>query len=191
MSLIVQERRFPNGVFGWVPSGEGLFPAIVILHQPDIFHAGWSNRDALLFAAHGFAALPAYDNPASAVAAARAAAFCDGRLGVFSVGAGADLLPAVLCETKPDALAMHGPSPVESEPFSAFAGPWFLSHGTNDERFPIATSRRLEALARCNGLEPDVHYYEGQDHGLNDEAVANRNTARYVDFFKRTLCARP
>lgn len=188
MALLVRERRFANGNFGWAPAVEGVFPVILVLHDPNPAYAGWCNRDALLFAAHGFAALPVYDDVAAAAKAVRQASFANGRLGVFSVGTGAARVAEVLNHVVPDALALHGPSPVELEPLASFGGALFLSHGTGDEYSPVETSRRLEALVRDRGRDPEVYYYEGLDHGLNDEDAANLNTARFVAFFQRTLC---
>ena len=187
MFLTILERGLGAAGFACVPAGEGPFPAILVLHDVQRSFAGWAQRDAVLLAAHGLAALAVYDDLAAAVAAIRGAPFANGRLGVFSVGAGAARLPELLRLTTPDAIAMHGPLPVDPEAFAAFAGPLFLSHGTGDELFPVETSRRLEAQARSLGREVEAHYYEGLDHGLNDEDAANRNTARWVGFLRRHL----
>lgn len=187
MILSIVERGLGAAGFACVPAGEGPFPAILVLHDAHPFFAGWAQRDAVLLAAHGLAALAVRDDLATAVAAIRGASFANGRLGVFSVGAGAVRVADLLRLTTPDALALHGPSPVDLELFATFSGPLFLSHGTEDERFPVETSRRLEAQARSLGREVEAHYYDGLDHGLNDDDAANRNTARWVGFFQRQL----
>ncbi len=186
--LAIVERLVPGFWYAVIPAGDGPFPVIGVLHSSSPSHAGWAARDAVHFAAHGFAALAIHgDDVAGALAALRAAPFSNGRLGVFTVGAGAERLASALGPVAPDALAMHGPSPVEPEAFAAFAGPMFISHGCDDEVFPVETTRKLEAAARTSGQEPEVHYYDGMDHGLNDEAAANRNTARFIAFFLRHL----
>lgn len=189
MSLTILERGLGAAGFACVPAGQGPFPAVLVLHDAHPFFAGWAQRDAVQLAAQGFAALAVRDDEGVAVAALRAAPFCNGRLGVFSVGAGAVRVPVVLRHVIPHALALHGPSPVELEAFATYHGPLFLSHGTEDQCFPVETSRRLEAQARGLGHPVEAHYYEGLDHGLNDEGAANCNTARWVGFFQRHLGA--
>lgn len=189
MSLTILERGLGPAGFACVPAGEGLFPAVLVLHDVHRSFAGWAQRDAVLLAAHGLAALAVRDDLAAAVAAIRGAPFANGKLGVFSVGAGAARVADLLRLTTPDVLALHGPSPVDLESFAAFSGPLFLSHGAEDELFPVETSRRLEAQARSLGREVEAHYYDGLDHGLNDDDAANRNTTRWVGFFQRHLGA--
>lgn len=67
-----------------------------------------------------------------------------------------------------------------------YAGPLFLSHGTIDQAWSVEMARRLEVRLRAHGRSPEVHLYEGQDHGFDDEHQ-NRHTALLLDFFDRHL----
>jgi len=129
------------------------------------------------------AALAVRDDIALAASALRAAPFCNGRLGVFAVGAGTARLAAALADIRPDAVALHAPPPLADGALDGLTVPLFLSHGTADETMPVETSRRLQARLP----QVEAHYYDGLDHGLNDEDAANRNTERWIGFLRRHL----
>jgi acetyl esterase/lipase len=67
-----------------------------------------------------------------------------------------------------------------------FAGPVFISHGEDDEIWPVDRTRRIEMRLRPAGREPEVHYYPGEGHTLS-AAAENIQRPRLVDFFARTL----
>lgn len=45
-----------------------------------------------------------------------------------------------------------------------FDGPVLITVGENDETWPVAQTRRIEATLRGAGREPEVHYYPGEGH---------------------------
>lgn len=187
MELRVREWRFSNGAFGHVPAGPGPFGAVLVVHAPYLEFAGWCNRDALWFAAHGLVGMPAYNDPVGALSAMRGVSFLSGRIGVFAVGEGAAMLPDLLASGPVDAIAIHGAAPVDVDAVAAQGVPLFLSHGGADERYPVTTSQALEQAQRAKGGVVEAHYYPGMDHGLNDADAANCNTSRWLGFLSRHL----
>nr|WP_232365610.1 prolyl oligopeptidase family serine peptidase [Ciceribacter naphthalenivorans] len=75
-------------------------------------------------------------------------------------------------------------SPIEIERFD---GPLFLSHGTADRAWSADMTKRLTARLRSHGRDPEVHYYEGQDH-IPGSAAENEHHDHLVSFLKRHLC---
>lgn len=75
--------------------------------------------------------------------------------------------------------------PIEIERYD---GPLFLSHGTEDTVWSVAMTRRLEQRLRAAGRTPEVHYYQGQGHGL-DSDTENDHVERLTGFFGRHLSA--
>lgn len=73
--------------------------------------------------------------------------------------------------------------PIEIE---RYEGPLLISHGVDDKVWTVECSRRLEARLRTAGREPEVYYYEGENHGLQPEAE-NLNYTRLLSFFARHL----
>lgn len=73
--------------------------------------------------------------------------------------------------------------PIEVE---RYGGALFLSHGTQDQVWSVDMTRRLEARLHQHERNPEVHYYEGQNHTPNgpDEDEHHR---RVIGFFERTL----
>lgn len=187
MELRVREWRFSNGAFGHVPAGPGPFGAVLVVHAPSWEMAGWCNRDALWFAAHGLVGMPAYNDPVGALNALQGVSFLSGRIGVFAVGEGAAMLPDLLASGPVDAIAIHGAAPVDVDAVVAQGVPLFLSHGGADERYPVTTSQALEQAQRAKGGVVEAHYYPGMDHGLNDADAANCNTSRWLGFLSRHL----
>ncbi|MBF0326178.1 MAG: dienelactone hydrolase family protein [Alphaproteobacteria bacterium] len=119
-----------------MPAEAGPFPGLVLLHGSDGGWSGWSDRDAVFFAGHGFAAYPlrysiggspwvagdirdvAPDRTVACLEAMRAAPFCSGRVGLFGVSRGGEhaLLVTALAvrdgAATADAVAVHAPSDV-------------------------------------------------------------------------------
>jgi acetyl esterase/lipase len=131
--LIVQSEA-PGLGHLYAPAGEGGHPALLLLHGSE-GALGWlGHRDAAIFAAHGYLALPfaysvggnpwiggdvwnvALDATEQAMAALRAHPRCNGRLGVYGWSRGAEhtlLAAGLMAEAgsphQPDAVAAHAP----------------------------------------------------------------------------------
>jgi dienelactone hydrolase len=121
----------------YAPAGDGPWPAILLLHGSE-GALGWlGHREAALFAAHGFLALPfAYsvggnhwiggdiweadlDRIEAALAGLRAHPLCNGKAGVYGWSRGAEhallatgLMAAAGSPHLPDAVAAHSPPDV-------------------------------------------------------------------------------
>lgn len=142
--LSIVRRLLPE--FGTIygPPGDGPFPAVLVLHGSEGGWSGWSHRNAVLLAAHGFLAYPhAYakggnawnagaiqdvplDGSACALAALRAFPVCSGKVGLYGVSRGAEhalLLTSLMAgedsDNLPDAVAAHSPADVICGPFDA------------------------------------------------------------------------
>lgn len=134
MQLRIIRRLLPEWGTTYGPSGDGPFPAIMVLHGSEGGWSGWSHRIAAILAAHGFLAFPlAYsrsgnawnagsiidvslDRTVQALAALRAFEFSGDRVGVYGVSRGAEhaLLVSALMAADgiaggPDAVAVHSP----------------------------------------------------------------------------------
>lgn len=58
MELNIVRRLLPDWGTTYGPQGEGPFPVIMVLHGSEGAWSGWSHRNAVLLAAHGFLAFP-------------------------------------------------------------------------------------------------------------------------------------
>lgn len=74
-------------------------------------------------------------------------------------------------------------TPIEIERFD---GPLFLSHGTQDTVWSVDMTRRLSDRLKQHGRMPEVHFYEGQDHGFSSEGE-NQHHDKLIEFFSRHL----
>jgi len=74
-------------------------------------------------------------------------------------------------------------TPIEIERFD---GPLFISHGTRDTMWSAEMTRRLSERLISHGRSPEVHLYEGADHGFDSDGE-NRHYALLLDFFARHL----
>lgn len=74
-------------------------------------------------------------------------------------------------------------TPIEIE---RYGGPLFLSHGTADTIWSADMTRRLAARLQCHGRQPEIHFYEGQDHMPNG-AEENAHLHHLLAFFGRHL----
>ncbi|MFD2264115.1 hypothetical protein ACFSM5_14535 [Lacibacterium aquatile] len=57
-SLQIVRRLLPDWGTTYGPPGEGPFPAVMIFHGSEGALSGWSHRNAVILAAHGFLAFP-------------------------------------------------------------------------------------------------------------------------------------
>lgn len=137
MPLNIVQRFLPGWGVTYGPPGVGPFPAIMLLHGSEGAWSGWSHRDAMLFAAHGFLALPygyssggnawnaghiidyPLDRSVEAFQALREFKFADERVGLYGISRGAEhalLLGSLMARDKisgaPDAIAAHSPPDV-------------------------------------------------------------------------------
>ncbi len=144
MSLEIVRRPLPGWGTTYGPSGDGAFPAVMLLHGSEGAGAGWSHRNAVVLAAHGFLAFPLgyskggnawnaghivdvpLDRSVDALAALRAFPHVGPKVGLFGSSRGAEhalLLAALMARDDlpglPDALAVHSPPDVVCGAFDA------------------------------------------------------------------------
>lgn len=144
MSLNIVQRELPGWGVTYGPSGDGPFPAIMLLHGSEGAWAGWSHRDAMLLAAHGFLAFPygyssggnawnaghiidyPLDRSVEAFKALWEFQFADERVGLYGLSRGAEhalLLASLMAKDNvagmPDAIAVHSPPDVVCGAFDA------------------------------------------------------------------------
>lgn len=142
--LSIVRRLLPDLGVTYGPPGEGPFPAIMVLHGSEGGWAGWSHRNAVILAAHGFLAYPhAYsrdgnawnagsirdvplDATEAALGALKSFSFCSGKIGLYGVSRGGEhalLLASLLAQESdavmPDAIAVHSPADVVVGAFDA------------------------------------------------------------------------
>lgn len=249
--LSIVRRLLPDLGTTYSPPGDGPFPAIMLLHGSEGGWSGWSHRNAVILAAHGFLTYPhAYsrsgnawnagtienvplDDTEAALKALKAFQYCDGEVGLYGASRGGEhalLLASLLVQESgailPDAIAAHSPADVICGAFDArrwrdsgdpgwqvwdpaarawtwrgssenlkpttpieierYEGPLFLSHGTADQVWDVAMTRRLEARLKAKGRTPEVHYYEGEGH-INRSEAENEHNWLLIEFFTRHL----
>lgn len=144
MALRIVRRLLPDWGTTYGPPGDGPFPAIMLLHGSEGALSGWSHRNAVLLAAHGFLAFPlgysrggnawnagsiadvALDRTVAAMAALRAFGCAGPKLGLYGVSRGAEhalLLASLMARDGvgglPDAIAAHSPPDVVCGAFDA------------------------------------------------------------------------
>jgi len=142
--LKIVRRLIPDWGTTYGPPGVGPFPAVMILHGSEGAWSGWSHRNAVILAAHGFLAFPfgyskggnawnagsiedvALDRSVEALRALRAFAPVGDRVGLYGVSRGAEhalLLTALMQRDgvggMPDAVAAHSPPDVICGAFDA------------------------------------------------------------------------
>lgn len=137
LALKIIRRLIPNWGTTYGPPGKGPFPAVMIFHGSEGAWSGWSHRNAVLLAAHGFLAFPfgysnggnawnagsieevPLDRSRDALAALCAFAFAGEKLALYGVSRGAEhalLLTSLMAREGltglPDAVAAHSPPDV-------------------------------------------------------------------------------
>ena len=250
MELRIVRRLIPEWGTTYGPPGEGPFPAVMILHGSEGAWSGWSHRNAVILAAHGFLAFPfgyssggnawnagsivdhSLERSVEALAALRAFSYAGPRVGLYGVSRGAEhalLLASLMAKENktglPEAVAVHSPPDVVCGAFDSrsyrdsgdpgwqawdaskrawtwrgegllpttpieveqYPGPLFLSHGTQDRMWSVEMTRRLEQRLKAHGHQPEVRYYEGEDH-IPGSAGENLHHEYLVDFFEKHLC---
>jgi len=142
--LKIVRRLIPDWGTTYGPPGAGPFPAIMIFHGSEGAWSGWSHRNAVILAAHGYLAFPfgyskggnawnagsieevPLDRSLSALQALRAFPFTAGKVGLYGVSRGAEhalLLTCLMVRDRlqglPDAVAAHSPPDVICGAFDA------------------------------------------------------------------------
>lgn len=144
MKLAIVRRLIPDWGTTYGPAGDGPFPAVMLLHGSEGGYSGWSHRNAVMLAAHGFLAFPfPYSNGGNAWNAGSiidvplertmeafralcAFAFSDAKVGMFGVSRGAEhalLVTSLMVRDGesglPDAVAALAPPDVICGAFDA------------------------------------------------------------------------
>ncbi|WP_421708416.1 alpha/beta hydrolase family protein [Algihabitans sp.] len=144
MSLKIVRRLLPDWGATYGPPGDGPFPAVLVLHGSEGAWAGWSHRNAVILAAHGFLAFPfgyseggnpwnagsildvPLDRTVEALAALGSFAVSGAGLGLYGVSRGAEhalLVASLMARDRldglPDAIAVHAPADVVCGAFRA------------------------------------------------------------------------
>ncbi|WP_110688953.1 alpha/beta hydrolase family protein [Salinicola endophyticus] len=134
MPLKIVRRLLPEWGTTYGPPGDGPFPTVMILHGSEGAWSGWSHRNAVLLAAHGFLAFPfgysqggnvwnagsihevSLDRSVAALEALRGFDVSSGRVGLYGVSRGAEhalLLTSLMARDGvpgiADAVAAHSP----------------------------------------------------------------------------------
>ncbi|RYH05149.1 MAG: alpha/beta hydrolase [Alphaproteobacteria bacterium] len=142
--LKIVRRLIPDWGTTYGPAGDGPFPAVMVLHGSEGAMSGWSHRNAVILAAHGFIAFPfgysiggnawnagsienvAIDRGAEALQAFRAFPATTNKVGLYGVSRGAEyalLLTSLMSQERmdgaPDAVAAHSPPDVICGAFDA------------------------------------------------------------------------
>ncbi|MCM5554164.1 S9 family peptidase [Pleomorphomonas sp. NRK KF1] len=141
MSLKIVRRLIPDWGTTYGPPGDGPFPAVMIFQGSEGALSGWSHRNAVLLAAHGFLAFPygysrggnawnagsidnvPLDRGVEALAALRAFPATGGKVALYGVSRGAEhalLLASLMARDGlaglPDAVAAHSPPTSSAAP---------------------------------------------------------------------------
>jgi acetyl esterase/lipase len=144
MTLKIFRREISQWGTTYGPAGDGPFPAIMVLHGSEGLWSGWSHRNAVILAAHGFLVFPfgyskggnswnagniidvPLDRTVEALDALRAFSFAGPRVGLYGVSRGAEhalLLASLMARDGvkglPDAIAVHSPADVICGAFDA------------------------------------------------------------------------
>lgn len=187
MTLAIVNRTLPDWGTLYKPSGNGPFPAILLLHGSEGGWAGWMDCEAAILAAHGFLALPlryssggnpwnagnirdvALDRTVAALVALRGAAECNGKVGIYGASRGAEhalLLTSLMARDGvaplPDALAAHAPSDVVC---GAFVGARWRDEGDPGWQVWDPADRAWTWRGSSDGLLPttpiEIERYDG------------------------------
>ncbi|MAA99802.1 MAG: thioesterase [Stappia sp.] len=214
MPLKIVRRLLPEFGTTYGPPGDGPFPAILILHGSEGGWSGWSHRNAVLLAAHGFLAFPfpysqggnawnagsisqvPLDRTVDALAALRAFPCVGKKIGLYGVSRGAEhalLLTSLMLrdevEGVPDAIAVHSAPDVIC---GAFDGRTWRDSG-DPGWLPWDPAERAwtwrgtsEALLPTTPIE--IERYEGPlflSHGTRDRVWSVDMTRRLAERLHR------
>jgi hypothetical protein len=69
-----------------------------------------------------------------------------------------------------------------------YTGAMFLSHGTDDDLWPVTRTQNIEqARNTAGGLSTEAHYWQGQGHIIEDAAMVEQYLVALTEFYKREL----
>lgn len=204
---LIVRRLLPDFGTTYGPAGDGRWPAVLLLHGSEGGMSGWSHRNAVFLAAHGFLAFPlpyssggntwnagSIENveltrTATAVAALRGFANCDGRVALFGVSRGGEhalLVSSLMArdgmDGLPDAVAVHAASDVVCAAFDARS---YRDSGDEGWRAWDPSRRAWLWSGSAEGLLPTtpipIEAYPGPlfvSHGENDRVWSADMTRR-------------
>jgi dipeptidyl aminopeptidase/acylaminoacyl peptidase len=214
MPLKILRHSLPNVGAGYSPSGDGPFPAIVLLHGSEGKWAGWTYRTAAILAAHGFLAVPfgyssggnawnagdildvPLEKTVEALAALRAHPLSAGKVGLYGVSRGAEhalLLVSLMARDGvaglPDAVAVHAPPDVIC---GAFIGKQYRDSGDPGWQVWDPAERAWTWRGSSDALLPttpiEAERFDGPlfvSHGTKDEVWSADMTRRLRDRLQR------
>jgi len=210
VTLAIVRRLLPDWGTTYGPPGDGPFPAVMVLHGSEGALSGWSHRNAVILAAHGFLAFPfgyskggnawnagsimdvPLDRTVDALAALRAFPSVGARVGLYGVSRGAEhalLLAALMArdnmEGLPDAVAAHSPPDVICGGFDAR---YWRDSGDPGWQAWDPGNRAWSWRGSSTGLLPttpiEIERYEGPlflSHGTADKVWSVEMTRRLED----------
>jgi dienelactone hydrolase len=68
-----------------------------------------------------------------------------------------------------------------------YPGAMFLSHGTNDDLWPVTRTQNIERARDNAGRLTEAHYWQGQGHIIEDPAMVERFLVSLTQFYDREL----
>lgn len=207
MALGIVRRLIPDWGTIYGPVGDGPFPAVMLLHGSEGGFSGWSHRNAVLLAAHGFLAFPfpyskggnvwnagnitdiPIDRTMAAFRALRDFAGTGTKAGLFGISRGGEhalLLTALMARDGesglPDAVAVLAAADVVC---GAFDARYYRDMGDPGYRVWDPAQRAWSWKGQSEGLLPTtpiaIELYEGPvflAHGKKDTVWSARMTER-------------
>ncbi len=205
--LKIVVRTLPGFGTIYVPGDGGRYPGILLLHGSDGGFSGWSHRDSVLLAAHGFVAYPhaysiggnfwnagsikdiALEKTVDALGALRSLDSCSGEVGLYGRSRGAEhalLLTSLMVrdgvEPLPSAVAVHAPSDVICGAFDAH---YWRDNDDPGRRAWDPAERAWTWRGSSDALRPttpiEIERYEGPifiSHGTADKMWSVEMTRR-------------
>jgi dipeptidyl aminopeptidase/acylaminoacyl peptidase len=205
--LSIVRRLLPEFGTTYGPTGDGPFPAIIVLHGSEGGNSGWSHSIAVLMAAHGFLVYPhsysrggnawnagsikdvPLEKTVEAVSALREFKYSSGNVGIYGVSRGgehalllASLQAAEGVEDQVEAVAAHGPADVVC---GAFHAKNFRDSGDPGWQVWDPSERAWTWRGESGSIKPttqiEIDKYKGPiflSHGVEDKVWSVEMTKR-------------
>ncbi|MBM7066978.1 S9 family peptidase [Actibacterium sp. 188UL27-1] len=205
--LKILRRLLPDFGTTYGPVGDGPFPGVMTLHGSEGGWSGWSHRNAVMLAAHGFVAYPhiyskggnawnaghireaPLDRTVAALAALRGAPWCNGSVGIYGASRGGEhalLVTSLMARDGvtplPDAVAAHSPADVIC---GAFDSSSWRDKGDPGWQAWDPGNRAWTWQGNTEGLTPttpiEIERYDGPvflSHGTEDSVWSVEMTRR-------------